>query len=458
MSFQRYPEYKDSGIEWLGDVPLQWEIKRLKYVCHVFPSNVDKKSYDGEIPVLLCNYTDVYYNDIILAETKFMAATATHDQIAKFTLRSGDTIITKDSETADDIAIAAHVPKDMPGIICGYHLSIIRPRSKTNGEFVKRLFDSKYVKSCVAVRANGLTRVGLGKYDIDNLDLPFPPYSEQSKIATFLERETAKIDDLVAKQRRLVELLNEKRQSVISNAVTRGLNPIAPMKPSGIEWLGDVPAHWKVKRIKHLINVLTDYTSNGSFASLAENVNYLAQGYSRLVRLTDLREGLMNEGLYVDEAAHRFLAKSELFGGEVLIANVGAYAGYACLMPHNHGKATLGPNMYLINFNEHLLTNEYGLLCLMTIGIQEQLKLASTSTAQPKLNKENVKTCVMVIPPTLSEQAEILSYVLARSQEFGNLIHESQRAIALLQERRTALNSAAVTGQIDVRNLTPNNV
>ena len=242
MSFPRYPAYKDSGVEWLGEVPGHWDVKRLKQACHVFPSNVDKKSYDGETPVKLCNYTDVYYNDTIAAETDFMAATATQEQIAKFTLRSGDTIITKDSETADDIAIAAYVPEDLPGVICGYHLSMIRPTQATSGAFVKRLFDSSYVKSCVAVRANGLTRVGLGQYEIDNLDLPFPPLSEQTQIAAFLDRETAKIDALVAEQQRLMVLLKEKRQAVISHAVTKGLDPDAPMKPSGIEWLEEVPA------------------------------------------------------------------------------------------------------------------------------------------------------------------------------------------------------------------------
>src|ERR1039458_6870068 len=105
MSLPRYPEYKASGVEWLGEVPGHWDVKRLKRTCHVFPSNVDKKSHEGETPVLLCNYTDVYYNEAITAGMDFMAATAAPDQVAKFTLHAGDTIITKDSETADDIAI-----------------------------------------------------------------------------------------------------------------------------------------------------------------------------------------------------------------------------------------------------------------------------------------------------------------------------------------------------------------
>ena len=267
MSLPRYPEYKASGaclpssgssrdrqMEWLGEVPRHWEVKRLKQVCHVFPSNVDKKSHDGETPVKLCNYTDVYYNDTITADMEFMAATASTEQIAKFTLRAGDTIITKDSETADDIAIGAYVPADLPGVICGYHLSMIRPKVGTHGAFVKQLFDSTYVKSCVEVRANGLTRVGLGQYQIDNLELPFPPVKEQQTIAAFLDRETGKIDTLIAEQRRLVELLAEKRQAVISHAVTKGLNPNTTMKNSGIAWLGKVPEHWEVRAIKHIVS------------------------------------------------------------------------------------------------------------------------------------------------------------------------------------------------------------
>lgn len=158
MSFHRYPDYKATGLEWLPVIPTDWEIRRLKQFCTVFPSNVDKKSIEGESPVKLCNYTDVYYNDSIRAEMESMDATASEEQVKKFALRAGDVIITKDSETADDIAIAAYVPKTLPGVICGYHLSMLRPRADVNGLYVKRVFDSIYAKSLFSVRANGLTR------------------------------------------------------------------------------------------------------------------------------------------------------------------------------------------------------------------------------------------------------------------------------------------------------------
>ena len=170
MSFPKYPKYKASGVEWLGEVPEHWEVKRLKRICNVFPSNVDKKSQEGETPVVLCNYTDVYYNEKITSALEFMVATATTDQIAKFTLRAGDTIITKDSETADDIAVAAYVPEDLPGVVCGYHLSMVRPLSDASGAFITRLFGSVYAKSRFATLANGLTRVGLGQYQLDNIE------------------------------------------------------------------------------------------------------------------------------------------------------------------------------------------------------------------------------------------------------------------------------------------------
>lgn len=231
MSLPRYAEYKDSGINWLGDVPTHWDILPLKRACNVFPSNIDKKSYEGEEPVRLCNYTDVYYNDLISDDMPFMDATATSEQVRKFTLRAGDTIVTKDSETADDIAISAYVPTDLPGVVCGYHLSMIRPTSLVDGRFVKRLFDSAYTKACCHVSANGLTRVGLGQYALDNLVLPFPPKDEQRIIAEFLDRETAKIDALIesvvggdigqlADGKSLVGLLKERRSALISATVT----------------------------------------------------------------------------------------------------------------------------------------------------------------------------------------------------------------------------------------------
>ena len=427
MSFPRYPEYKDSGVEWLGEVPGHWDVKRLKRACHVFPSNVDKKSYDGDTPVQLCNYTDVYYNDTIVDDMAFMAATATPEQIEKFTLRGGDTIITKDSETADDIAIAAYVPVELPGVICGYHLSVVRPIQETDGAFVKRLFDSTYVKSCVAVRANGLTRVGLGQYEIDNLDLPFPPLPEQTQIAAFLDSETAKIDALVAEQRRLMDLLKEKRQAVISHAVTRGLNPDAPMKPSGIEWLGDVPEHWDVGPVKRFFS--------------SEN--------PRRVPLSgEERSGRSGEFAYygasgVIDFIDEFIFEDDL----VLVSEDGAN-----LINRSTPIAFVATGKYWVNNHAHILRPLDQNLIFWAERLESiDLMPFITGSAQPKLTSEALNALVICVPPTSDERAAIQEHIVFETARIDTLTTEAKRAIDLLQERRTALISAAVTGQIDVR-------
>jgi len=218
--YKPYPEYKPSGIEWLGDVPAHWGVQKLKFHATIEPSNVDKKSKDGEVPVYLCNYTDVYYHEEISPKMDFMRATATEEKIKKFALQQGDTIITKDSEDPNDIAIPTYVPTSMPGVVCGYHLAIIRPVITESGAYIKRVFGCGYARSYFATRSNGLTRYGLGTYPLRNVYFPMPFLPEQRAIAAFLDRETGKIDQLIEKQKRMIELMKERRTALISAAVT----------------------------------------------------------------------------------------------------------------------------------------------------------------------------------------------------------------------------------------------
>jgi len=259
MKWPEYPEYTHSGIEWLGDVPSGWKVSPLKYKATVFPSNVDKHSNDGETPVRLCNYTDVYRNDRINGGLDFMHATATNDEIKKFTLREGDTIITKDSETADDIGLSAYVSESLTGVLCGYHLSVVRPSDRLIGRFVKRLFDSHYLKAVMEVSANGLTRVGLGQYAIDNLDIPLPPVDEQVQIADFLDDETVKIDALIAKQEQLIATLREDRTATITHAVTKGLDPVVEMRHVDLPGLEQIPAKWSIRPFLRCMEGRVDY-------------------------------------------------------------------------------------------------------------------------------------------------------------------------------------------------------
>ncbi len=214
-------EMKDSGIEWLGEVPRHWANQKLKFISHVQFSNVDKHSYDHEIPVLLCNYVDVYYNDLITDEIDFMKATANEKEIERFKLQEGDVLITKDSESWDDIAVPAYSATDFNNVLCGYHLALIR--SKPNnilGKYLFWAFLSREVNDQYKVSASGVTRYGLGKYALENSLFPLPPLPEQRAIAAFLDRKTAQIDTLIAKIEKQISHYQEYRTALISAAVT----------------------------------------------------------------------------------------------------------------------------------------------------------------------------------------------------------------------------------------------
>lgn len=222
----------------------------------VQPSNVNKKSIEGQDTIHLCNYMDVYYNEYIDKNINFMKATASESQIIKFTLRKGDVIITKDSETPLDIAVPAYVPEDLPGIICGYHLAMIRPNGDLIlGEFLFRAFQSDALSNQYSSFANGLTRFGIKTHSIGNAIFPIPPVNEQKSILTFLKKKTSEIDALIKDKQRMAKLLQELRQVIISETVTKGMDPNVEMKESGIEWIGEIPNHWIQMRLKYLANI-----------------------------------------------------------------------------------------------------------------------------------------------------------------------------------------------------------
>ena len=202
--FRPYPEYTDSGVEWLGELPAHWEVRRLKTTASVQLSNVDKHSEEGQVPVRLCNYVDVYYNDLITVDLEFMNATATPAQVRRFRLCAGDVVITKDSESWTDIAVPAVVGEDLSDVLCGYHLAHIKPGPGLDGRFLARQFSAIGTRDQFYVAANGITRFGLGGDAICTGLFPIAPIEEQRTIADFLDRETAKIDALVATKDRLM--------------------------------------------------------------------------------------------------------------------------------------------------------------------------------------------------------------------------------------------------------------
>jgi type I restriction enzyme S subunit len=199
MNATHTPATDLSLAPWAATLPKTWRLCRLDAVADVYFSNVDKHTVDGETPVLLCNYVDVYKNECITRHIEFMEATAEPREIAKFQIRPGDVLATKDSEEADDIAVPALVTEELPGVICGYHLALIRPRSlNVLGEWVAWLHRAKQFRAQYEAKAVGVTRFGLSQHAFRSLLIPLPPREEQDRICQFLQRSCAAIDAVAA--------------------------------------------------------------------------------------------------------------------------------------------------------------------------------------------------------------------------------------------------------------------
>jgi type I restriction enzyme S subunit len=216
-------------LDWSNELPSGWDAKPLRSIAEYVVSNVDKVRAEHELPVRLCNYTDVYNNEFITLALDFMQATATEEEIVKFGLGVDDVIITKDSESWDDIGVPALVRETASDIVCGYHLALLRPlKRKMNGSFLFRCLQAKPIRVQLELAANGVTRFGIPKSEIGTMTLPVPPLPQQRVIADYLDHATARLDALVAAKERVLELLTEKRRSLITHAVTRGLDPARP--------------------------------------------------------------------------------------------------------------------------------------------------------------------------------------------------------------------------------------
>ena len=240
-----------SGMPWTEQLPAHWTIRRLRSVVEMRVSNVDKHTNEDEIPVRMCNYVDVYYHDRINSDLPYMKVTASFAEAERFRLKRNDVVITKDSETWDDIAVPALVTDPPRDLICGYHLAILRPTQAIEGAFLARALQTRPVAQQFHVKAQGITRYGLSHDDILSTNVPLPPLDEQAAIVRYLDHTDELIGRYISAKERLIALLQEQRQAVIQQAVTQGLDPNARLKPSDIPWLGEVPAHWEISRTKN---------------------------------------------------------------------------------------------------------------------------------------------------------------------------------------------------------------
>lgn len=423
-----YDSYKDSGVKWLGQIPSHWEVKKLR----AFFDRRNQKVSDKDFAPLSVTKNGVVPQMENVAKSK--------DSENRRLVKKGDFVINSRSDRKGSSGVSLlEGSVSFVNTIMTPHDNIISP------------YSNYLLKSYSFVEENYRNGHGIvadlwtTSFDEQkHIYLAVPSLSEQEAIVEYLDKVTGDIDRAIEAQQKLIDALNERKQIIITNAVTRGLNPDAPLRDSGIDWLGQIPQHWKITSFRRYIKVLTDYTSNGSFADLAANVRYLdEENYSRLIRLTDLRLSMENKGVWIDKHSHDFLKNSELFGGELLMACVGAYAGYVCIMPTLNYRASLAPNMFLLKTKE-TFKEDYAQYYFKAIF--DYIQIIAVSSAQPKLNKEDVRGLPVVVPP-MEEQVLITNYINSHTSELDNSISNCEKMIALLQERKQIIINEVVTGK-----------
>jgi type I restriction enzyme S subunit len=426
MSFPRYERYKDSGVEWLGEVPEHWRVKRLKFSARL----VTERATDRANPVALENI-ESWTGRLLPSETQYEGEGTA--------FRPGDVLFGK----LRPYLAKAHLAQIGGEAVGDFH--VMRPASGVSGEFFLHQLLNRDVIEIIDGSTYGAKMPRVSWDFLSNMPVVTPPLDEQAVIAEFVRSETAKIDALIEEQRRLIELLKEKRQAVISHAVTKGLNPNVPMKSSDVDWIGQVPRHWAVTRLGYFATV-----ENGTTPS-RENLEYwtdgqipwLASGEVNQLNITEASEFITDQALA--ESSLRLLPEGTIVVG---LVGQGKTRGMSAML---RMAATINQNLAAICPGPKIL-GEYILYLFQ--AMYESLREDGRGGNQAAINCKML-TSLQIPVPTVSEQTVISAFIDKLTEETNTLESEADDAIRLLQERRSALISAAVTGKVDVRNYTP---
>lgn len=447
---QKYGEYKFSEY-FKTDLPIRWNEKRLGFISEQekssfvdgpFGSDLKTSDYeDSGVPLIQLN--NIRDSKHLLQNMKFVTEEKKQSLI-RHVAKPGDVVIAK---MAEPVARSAIVADEYDEYVIVADCVKMTPNLRLiDLRFLVWAINCDFVRINAELVSTGTTRIRINLGELKKLKIPYPSEAEQQQIAAFLDHETAKIDRLIEKQQQLIELLKEKRQAVISHAVTKGLNPKAPLKPSGVEWLGDVPEHWEVCQLKFNTTKL----QTGPFGSQLHAEDYVENGIP-LINPAHIINGEIrpDASSAVDEPTRNRLSRLVLQEGDLLLARRGELGRCAVVKKENEGwLCGTGSLIATLSTKMHPM---YAYMLISSEAVKVELSLESKGSTMDNLNTETLGRIRLPVPPTI-EQTQILDEVELVSGKFAELETLATTQVRLLQERRTALISAAVTGKIDVRN------
>lgn len=420
MDFKSYPNYKDSGVEWLGEVPEHWQVANVKRSTYlkgrVGWKGLTSNEFELESYAYLVTGTD-FKNKYVEWSSCYQVNEDRFNDDPYIQLKNDDLLITKDG-TIGKLAVVRDL--DKPACL-NSGIFLIRPEKYYLSEYMYYILKSSVFQKFFEIHSTGSTILHLYQNVFEKFSFAYPSFYEQTQIVSFLDSETSRIDNLIAKQEKLIEKLEEYRKSVISHAVTRGLDPNAKMKDSGVEWLGEVPEHWIIGRLKNLVQIKngsdykhieaeksdSSYPVYGSGGVFTYASDFMYDKESILLG----RKGTIDKPLYVTEP---FWAVDTMFYTKIKKNAVGKFVYYQALG---------------FPFGKY-----------------------SSNTALPSMTQTDLLNLAITIP-SVEEQNEIIQFIIEKCLQIDELINKQKELIAKLKEYRTSIISHAVTGKIDVRDL-----
>jgi type I restriction enzyme S subunit len=432
--FRPYSTYKDSGVEWLGGIPAHWKVRRLKHLAALNPESLAEDTDPAQEMV----YVDIRGVDSlgrIVERERLVFASA--PSRARRLVCDGDVIV---STVRTYLRAIAPISDPEPDMVVSTGFAVVRPTDGLTTDFASYALRAPYFVECVVANSKGVSFPAINESEMATYELAVPPEPEQYAIAAFLDRETARIDALVAKKEHLIELLQEKRIALITRVVTKGLDPNVPMSDSGVEWVREIPTHWKVTPLKRVTSIRY---------GLGEPPGLLADGLP-FIRATNVMKGRIvdQEMQFVDPRDVPWNRDPALRTDDIIVVRSGAYTGDSAIIPPEYDGAIAGYDMVVrprpgtASFLAWALLSRYVL--------EAQIELESMRAAQPHLNAQELGAALILLPPD-SEQRAIAAFLDRETARIDALLAKVREAIDRLNELRTALISAAVTGKIDVR-------
>lgn len=424
--YTTYPEYKDSGIEWIGRIPSHWKLTRIKFITECLdgariPLNAQERSdMQGDIPYWGANKVVDHVNDFLFDEELVLIG--------------------------EDGAPFFEHTKDVSFNVSGKiwpnnHVHVLRPdRKNMDARFLK------YALNCADyyLYISGSTRDKLNQSDMNDIYVRTTELFELSHIANFLDHETAKIDTLIERQQQLIKLLKDKRQAVISHTVTKGLNPDIPMRDSDVKSIGYIPKHWILKSL----SLASKKLAVGLAMSVTEC--YEDEGVP-IIRNQNIKEGYFNgsDMLYLNPAFAEKQASKKVQAGDVVIVRTGSNVGLACCVPDEYDQCHTFTTLIVTPSDE--LVKEYFTYCMNSAHGKAEVNRLKFGFGKDNLNVGELRAMHTLLPD-VEEQREIVDFLNQEVAKVELMVSKAHIAIELMKERRTALISSAVTGKIDVRN------